>query len=91
MTTKPTKDAHEADDKGLNPPGDALSPNYITVLDGTNPVYIRPSAVDAIHGLGRPADDGLPTAWRIVLRSGATFIVTGVELAKTQVLQALSE
>lgn len=62
-------------------------PRYVTAMDGTRPVWIRASAIDAVHGLGGEP----PVSWRILLRSGQAFIVAATEDAKLELLDALVE
>jgi hypothetical protein len=61
-------------------------PRFLTAMDGTRPVWIRLSAIDAFHGLGDPV-----SSYRILLRSGQAFIVTATEEVKLELLDALVE
>ncbi len=61
-------------------------PRFLTAMDGTRPVWIRLSAIDAFHGLGDPV-----SSYRILLRSGQAFIVTATEDVKADLLDALVE
>lgn len=61
-------------------------PRFLTAMDGTRPVWIRLSAIDAFHGLGDPV-----SSYRILLRSGQAFIVTATEDVKLELLDALVE
>lgn len=77
------KNKHDDDVKDAEPAADALA-SYVTVTDGTRPVYIRRIAIDAFYALGEP-----PVSFRIVLRSGEALIVNWSEAAKTALLDAI--
>ena len=72
----------ESDKVGATEP----RPRFLTAMDGTRPVWIRLSAIDAFHGLGDPV-----SSYRILLRSGQAFIVTATEDVKANLLDALVE
>ena len=64
----------------------APAPHILTLMDGTRPVWVRKSAVEAFHGLGDPV-----TSIRVLLRSGQSLIVAWTDEAKEALLDALVE
>jgi hypothetical protein len=65
----------------------APRPRYLTLMDGTTPVYLRASAVEGFTRLGGDP----PAAFRVLLRSGQAVIVSPTEAAKEALLDALVE
>lgn len=87
MAKKPDyeyKDAssHDEHDAAVAAP----NPHVLTLQDGTRPVWVRKSAVEAFTTLGDPV-----ASFRVLLGSGTAFFVNATDEAKDALLDALVE
>jgi len=62
----------------------APPPHVLTLHDGTRPVWVRKSSVEAFTTIGEPV-----VSFRVLLQSGATFFVNPTDEAKEALLDAL--
>lgn len=70
VSTKPAIADSDVSPKGEPPP-------YFSLMDGATPVAVRPDAIEAVHRLDYVTPNG--PAVRLILRSGAALVVTGVD------------
>jgi hypothetical protein len=81
MAKKSYDDVTEPEVAAAPPP-----PHILTLMDGTRPVWVRKSAVEAFTTIGDPV-----VQFRVLLQSGTAFFVNPTDEAKDALLDALVE
>ena len=86
MAKKTTYDDDVVFDDPKHPDADAPPARVLTLLDGTRPVWVRKSSVEAFTTIGDPV-----VSFRVLLHSGTAFFVNATDDAKEALLDALVE
>jgi hypothetical protein len=72
-------------DDVIEPEVAAVPPAHVlTLMDGTRPVWVRKTAVEAFTTIGDPV-----VSFRVLLGSGTAFFVNATDEAKEALLDAL--